>query len=278
MTDHIKDKTIIVTGAASGFGRIISEKAAAAGAKLVCTDINQDQLEDTCAAITKAGGVAIGRKADVADLSQMQALAAHAVEKFGRIDVMINNAGVMPLAFYADHESASDKWSRCIDINIKGVLNGIISVYDQMVAQEEGHVINLSSIYGNYPVAGAAVYGASKAAVNYLSESLRLEARGKIKVTVVKPTGVPTTGLSSSVVNPQAVMGILGQNAYEYIAAMQAMLRGEVDPNLVDQDASACAALDPDHIADQVIYAINQPKGVAVADITMRATGDYFQI
>ena len=100
---------------------------------------------------------------------------------------MVNNAGVMPLAFYADHADAGAAWERCIDINIKGVLNGIVAVYDQMIAQGRGHIVNLSSIYGNFPVAGAGVYGASKAAVNFLSEALRVEAQGRIKVTVVKP-------------------------------------------------------------------------------------------
>ena len=189
---------------------------------------------------------------------------------------MVNNAGVMPLAFYADHADASAKWSRCIDINIKGVLHGIISVYDQMMAQEEGHVINISSIYGNFPVAGAGVYGASKAAVNFLSESLRVEARGKIKVTTVKPTGVPATGLSASIVNPEAVIGIVGQNQPEFQSTMQSISDGQVDPKVVNQDSIGCAVLEPDYIANQVIYAINQPKGVTVGDITMRGSGDYF--
>ena len=183
MTNHVQDKTIIVTGAASGFGRLICQKAISAGAKVVCADINEGLLNTIVQELIGAEGRAIGQHTDVSDLSQMRGLATKAVEHFGRIDVMVNNAGVMPLAFYADHADASAKWSQCIDINIKGVLHGIISVYDQMMAQEEGHVINISSIYGNFPVAGAGVYGASKAAVNFLSESLRVEARGKIKVT-----------------------------------------------------------------------------------------------
>ena len=276
MTNHVQDKTIIVTGAASGFGRLICQKAISAGAKVVCADINEGLLNTVVDELIGAGGRAIGQHTDVSALSQMQGLATKAVEHFGRIDVMVNNAGVMPLAFYADHADASAKWSQCIDINIKGVLHGIISVYDQMMAQEEGHVINISSIYGNFPVAGTGVYGASKAAVNFLSESLRVESRGKIKVTTVKPTGVPATGLSAGIVNPEAVIGIVGQYQPEFQSTMQSIADGQVDPQVVNQNSMGCAVLEPDYIADQVIYAINQPKGVTVGDITMRGSGDYF--
>lgn len=276
MANYIEGKTIVITGAASGFGQLISQKAVAAGAKVVCADINEDSLNQTVQALTEAGGDAIAHPVDVSDLAQMHGLAAKAVAAFGRIDVMVNNAGIMPLAFYADHADASHRWSQCIDINIKGVLHGIISVYDQMLAQEEGHVINVSSIYGNFPVAGAGVYGASKAAVNFLSESLRVEARGKIKVTTVKPTGVPATGLAAGIVNPEAVVGILGQNQPEFQSTMQSIADGQVDQKVVSQDSMGCAVLEPDYIADQVIYAINQPKGVTVGDITMRGSGDYF--
>ncbi len=93
---------------------------------------------------------------------------------------MINNAGIMPLAFLADHADAAEAWSRCIDINIKGVLNGMIAVHDQMMSQGRGHIVNISSIYGNGPVAGAAVYGATKAAVNTMSEAFRVETQGVI--------------------------------------------------------------------------------------------------
>src|SRR3990167_3590209 len=163
--------------------------------------------------VTEAGGTASAKKTDVTDLAAMKALVQHAVDRHGVIDVMINNAGIMPLAFFADHEAAVPAWSKCIDINIKGVMNGIVAAYDPMMAQGRGHVINISSIYGNYPVLGAAVYGATKSAVNFLSESLRVEAAGKIKVTIIKPTGVPGTGLGAGVLNPEAITGILGQTA-----------------------------------------------------------------
>jgi len=138
MNDHIRDKVIVVTGAGGGFGRLISLKAAALRARLVCADIDAGALDKTVQDIHDAQGLAIGRPTDVTDVAQMADLAQTAVERFGRIDVMINNAGVMPLAFYADHAAAAQLWHRCIDINIKGVLNGIMAVHDQMIAQGRG--------------------------------------------------------------------------------------------------------------------------------------------
>ncbi len=276
MGNNIENKVIIVTGAGGGFGRLICEKAAALGAKLVCADIDAATLNETVDLVTAAGGTASAVTTDVTDLNQMKALAAHAIAQHDAIDVMINNAGTMPLSFFSDHEAAAGAWSRCIDINIKGVLHGITAVYDQMMTQGRGHVINLSSIYGNFPVVGAAVYGATKTAVNFLSESLRVEAQGKIKVTIVKPTGVPATGLSSAVINDEAVVGILGQNAPSYLGTLMGLAEGKVDPNLLDPDQPGYAVLDPSHIADAIITAIDQPWGVSLGDITVRATGDRY--
>ena len=274
MSNHIAGKVIIVTGSGGGFGRLVSQKAAAAGARLVCADINADAVAATVEAITAAGGTAIGQQADVTDAGQLAAVAARAVAEFGAIDVMVNNAGVMPLAFYADHAAAAAQWHRCIDINIKGVLNGIMAVHDQMIAQGRGHVINVSSIYGNFPVVGAGVYGASKAAVNFLSESLRVESQGKIKVTIIKPTGVPGTNLGAGVINPAAIVGILGQNSASYGATMAALADGTLPAEATDPENIAYAALDSAYIADQIVHAINQPWGVSLGDITIRAAGD----
>ncbi len=274
MTDHVRGKTIVVTGAAGGFGRLVARKAAARGANLVCGDVNEEGLAETVKLIAEAGGTASAKTTDVTDLAAMKALVSHAVNTHGEIDVMINNAGVMPLAFFADHEAAAAAWGKCIDINIKGVMNGIIAAYDPMMAQGRGHVINISSIYGNFPVLGAAVYGASKSAVNFLSESLRVEAAGKIKVTIIKPTGVPATGLSGGVVNPEAVAGILGQNTVTYTESMMAILEGQVQDDRVNPDSTAYAVLDPGYIADAVITAIDTPWGVSMGDITVRAAGD----
>ena len=274
ITNHVADKVIVITGAGSGFGRLVSEKTAALGAAVVGGDINAAALLETARAVETQGGRIVTRVTDVTRYSDQEALIALALERFGRVDVMLNNAGTMPLAFYADHANAREAWERCIDINIKGVLYGMLAVHDTMIAQGRGHVINVSSIYGNYPVVGAGVYGATKAAVNVLSESLRMESQGRIKVTIVKPTGVPATGLSSGVVNPAAVVGILGHNMASYGAKMQALAAGQLPAADSDPDSITYVALAPEWLADQIVYAINQPWGVAIGDITVRASGD----
>jgi NADP-dependent 3-hydroxy acid dehydrogenase YdfG len=276
MTNHVAGKSIVITGAGGGFGRLVSGKAAALGATLTCADIDLAAAEETVAAIHAAGGVAQAIRADVTQIAEMKALAAAALSAHGAIDVMINNAGIMPLAFFSDHEAAIEAWNRCIDINIRGVMNGMVAVYDQMIAQGRGHIVNLSSIYGNFPVTGAAVYGASKAAVNFLSESLRVEARGKIKVTIVKPTGVPVTGLSATVINPEAGIGIVAHNVGAFGEMMEQMAEGTFPPQRLDPDTIDYASLAPEHIADAILYAINQPWGVSIGDITVRASGDHF--
>ncbi len=275
-TSRLHQRVVIITGAAGGFGRLVAEKAARRGAHVVAVDIDGASLDELVASITESGGSALGVVADVTDLDAMKAVTATAVDRFGAIDVMINNAGVMPLAYFSDHEMAADAWSRCIDINIKGVLNGMIAVYDQMTSQGRGHVVNLSSIYGNAPVVGAAVYGATKAAVNMMSESFRVEAQGAIKVTIVKPTGVPGTGLGGGVLNPAAITGILGQNTAEYVGLLQALGTGTAEASALDPEEPTYAVLEPVYIADAIIHAIDQPWGVSIGDITVRATGDRY--
>lgn len=276
MHDNVSGKTIVVTGAGGGFGRLVAQKAAARGARVMLGDINAQAVDSTVAEIRAAGGVAAGAVAEVSDLAALQFLVAKALEAHGGIDVMVNNAGTMPLAMFADHKAAYPAWQKCIDINFKGVLNGMIAAYDPMIAAGRGQIINISSIYGNFPVIGAAVYGATKAAVNVLSESLRLEARGKIKVTTIKPTGVAGTGLGGTVINPAAISGILGLNMAEAGNVFAEIGAGTIDPSRLDPGNIEYADLNPGFIADAVLYAIDQPWGVSIGDITVRAAGDYY--
>jgi len=134
--------------------------------------------------------------------------------------------------------------------------------------------VSRSSIYGNFPVVGAGVYGASKSAVNFLSESLRVESQGKIKVTIIKPTGVPGTNLGSAVVNREAITGILGQNTASYLGNSMAMAEGKGEEAWKDSDSVKYLALEPKFIAEAIVTAIDTPWGVALGDITVRAVGD----
>lgn len=271
---HLAERVIVLTGAASGFGRLISEMAAEKGASVVGGDINEEALNETFGAMRDKGLSVAWRVVDVANQDDMAALAALAVEQFGRIDVMINNAGIMPLAFFSDHKSASLAWDKAIDVNIKGVLHGTSAVYDQMIAQGQGHVVNISSTYSNAPTEGAGVYGATKTAVNMLSESLRIEAQGKIKVSIVRPTGVPTTGLAGSIVNPKATIGMVGHHLKEANTKMNQFFSNELPAEYSEPDKIGYFALDPEVVAETILYVIDQPWGVSISDITVRAAGE----
>ena len=275
---HLDGRVVVVTGAGGGFGRLIVEMAAARGASVVAGDIDADAAAATAASVVADGGRAIGVTVDVCDRAQVDALVAAAVEEFGAVDVMVNNAGIMPLAFFSDHAVAAEAWDRCIDVNLKGTLHGICAVHDQMVGQGRGHVVNISSIYAGAGTAGSGVYSATKAAVAVLSDSLRKESRGCIKVTVVRPTGVLGTGLGAGVINPAAVSGITGGNSEAYMEKVMAALTGTLDGPAVDEDSPEFWAIEPATIAAEVIHAIDQPWGVVISDVTVRATGEDYVI
>ncbi len=254
VVSHVEGKVVVVTGAAGGFGLLTSRMLAERGATVVGFDV-----------LDAEGCLVV----DMADRSGVRAAVDGVVAEHGRIDVLVNNAGIMPLAFLADHDKAADAWDRCIDVNVKGVLHGIYAAYDHMVRQGGGHVVNIASIYGNYGVAGAAVYGATKAAVITLSNALRVEAQGKIKVTVVRPTGVPGTGLMAGIMDMGAVLPLAGHNVDRLVSRF-----GGTEQEAPGPDDVRYWAITPEELAAQIVYAIDQPAGVAIADITVRATGE----
>lgn len=276
MSEHLAGKVVVVTGAGSGFGKLISEKCASAGAKVVAVDINADGLDAVVAGIEAAGGQALGQVADVTDLDQVKAAVRQAVQAFGAVDVLVNNAGIMPLAYFADHEKAWQRWHQAIDINIKGVVNGISAVYDQMIAQGRGHVVNISSIYGNGGIAGAGVYSATKVAVTALSDALRVEAQGRIKVTTVKPTGVLGTNLASGIVNQTAIMELAGQKGPQFAENLANFMAGSLRPEQTDIDSVQYWLITPDDLADAVVHVIDQPWGINLSDVTVRASGENY--
>ncbi|MDA3642478.1 SDR family oxidoreductase [Saccharopolyspora indica] len=274
MSQHLAGKVVVVTGAGSGFGRLIAEKCAAGGAKVVGIDVDAENLGQVFDGIRAAGFACTAQVADVADLAQVKAAARHAIETFGAIDVLVNNAGVMPLAYFADHERAWEKWHRAIDINVKGVVNGISAVYDQMIEQGRGQVVNISSIYGNAGTEGSGVYSATKAAVTVLSDSLRIEAKGKIKVTTVKPTGIFGTNLGDSVVNENAIVGLVGQRAAQFAENVTHFTNGTLPPESTDVNSAKYWLITPEDLAGAVVHVIDQPWGISISDVTVRASGE----
>ncbi len=276
MSRHLAGKVVLVTGAASGFGRLIAQKCAAGGAKVLGVDVDGVGLDEVVEAIGSAGGAAQACRADVTDIDQFRAAAAQAVDAFGALDVLVNNAGVMPLAYFADHQRAWQRWHQAIDINLKGVVNGIAAVYDQMIAQGRGHVVNISSIYGNGGIAGAGVYSATKAAVVALSDALRVEAQGVIKVSTVKPTGVLGTNLAAGVVNETAIMELAGGNGAIFAENLGNYFTGALRPEQSDVDSVQYWVITPDELADAVVHVIDQPWGITISDITVRASGENY--
>ena len=271
--NYVEGKVIIITGASSGFGKLTAKRAAEMGGKIVLAARSEEKLKETVAEIKAAGGEASYIVTDVAKKDDVFAMAKFAVDTYGRIDVLVNNAGTMPLAFFSEHEQALDKWEQCIDISIKGTIFGISAVYDQMIKQGQGQVINVSSIYANFPVAGAGVYQVAKMGVQYLAESLRSECQGKIKVTTIKPTGFMKTNLSSSVVDQMAMMpAVAGPLEILSNWVEEAPLR----PDFHDINSMTYNDPDPQVLSDNIIYAINQPWGVSIGDLTVRASGESF--
>ena len=272
--NYVEGKVIMITGASSGFGLLTAKRAAEMGGKVVLAARNEGALKAAVEEIKAAGGEAAYVLTDVTKKDEVFAMAKFAVDTYGAIDVLVNNAGTMPLAFFSDHEKALDKWEQCIDISIKGTMYGISAVYDQMIKQGRGQVINISSIYANFPVAGAGVYQAAKMGVQYLAESLRSECQGKIKVTTVKPTGFMRTGLSNSVVDQYAFIPVV-KGPMEILTGME---EAPLRPDYHDINSMTYSDPDPQILADNIIYAINQPWGVSIGDITVRMSGDLFAI
>ncbi|MEH1948708.1 MAG: SDR family oxidoreductase [Nostoc sp.] len=238
----IQNKVVIITGASSGLGEATAKRLAASGAKLMLAARREDRLKELVGAIAKSGGTATYQVTDVADRAQVEALAKETLSTYGRIDVLINNAGLMPLSPL--DQVKVEEWDRMIDVNIKGVLYGIAAVLPTMRQQKSGHVINLSSVAGHKVFAGSAVYCATKYAVRAISEGLRLESNGEIRSTNISP-GAVATELTTTITDKDTAAGI--NQLYEI-------------------------AIDADAIARAIAYAIEQPDDVDVNEIIIRPT------
>ena len=241
MTTNAEPKVILITGASSGIGEATARHLATKGHTVVLGARRTDRLEKLAAEIRAAGGTAEYRALDVTNLADVQAFADFALKKFSRFDVIINNAGIMPLSPLA--ELKIDEWNRMIDVNIRGVLHGIAAVLPHMTARKAGHVINLSSIGGFQVWPTCAVYSGTKFAVRAISEGLRLETKD-IRVTIISP-GVVESELANTITDPATQAAIAD---YRKIA------------------------LTPDAIARAMAYAIEQPADVDVNEIIVRPT------
>ena len=171
----IEDKVIMITGASSGFGKITAEKCVSLELKLFLEQ-EGDRLEDLCNQLGSEN--AVYEVTDVSKKETVNSLASKGIETFGKIDALINNAGIMPLSLL--EKGRTDEWDEMIDINIKGVLYGINSVYSHMLERGEGQIINIASTAGKRLMPGSAVYSATKFAVGAISEGLRMEKHRKI--------------------------------------------------------------------------------------------------
>lgn len=235
-------QVVAITGASSGIGEAIATELGRAGATVVLGARRLGRLEATVKEIEGAGGTARARELDVTDREDVKAFVDAAHEEFGRVDAIVNNAGVMPLSPL--RELKVDEWDRMIDVNVRGVLNGIAAVLPIMEAQGHGHVINVASIGAHRVSPTAAVYCGTKYAVWAISEGLQQETE-TLKVTVVSP-GVVTSELADTITDE---------------ATREAMAEYRR------------VAIGPDAIARAVIYAMEQPEDVDVREIIVGPTG-----
>ena len=246
MRDNIAGKVVVITGASSGLGEAAARELARSGAKLALGARRLDRLRELADELSLGSDAAV--ETDVTHFEDVKRLVDQAVQRHGRIDVIINNAGIMPHS-PLDRLKVDD-WSRMIDVNVKGVLHGIAAALPHMQAQTSGQIINVLSVAGHKVRPGAAVYAATKHAVRVISEGLRQEVTPwNIRVTVISP-GAVSTELGSSITEPDAAA------TFERYYAETAVA--------------------PNSFARCVAFAIGQPEDVDINEILYRPTRQEF--
>lgn len=242
----VEGKVVFITGASSGIGYATAELLAVKGAKVIATARREDRLKELAQKLSAKGKEIQYKVLDVTNQQAVKGAIDETVEKFGRIDVIFNNAGLMPLSFMENIHT--EEWEKMVDVNIKGVLWGIAAALPHMKKQNSGHIINTSSIAGHKLFPGGAVYCGTKYAVRAISEGLRdeLHPQYNIRVTTISP-GPVATELTHTITD-------------EKIIERFSSRKGTVIP------------LTAEEIADAVIYAINQPDSVDINDIVIRPT------
>ena len=244
MSSNIEGKIVVITGASSGIGEATARHLAGLGAKVVLGARRLDRLDALVTEIQGRGGEARALVTDVTSRGDVQALVDAAVEEFGRIDVLINNAGIMPLSPLAN--LAVDEWDRMIDVNVKGVLYGIAAALPHMIRRKSGHIINTASVAGHLIFPASAVYSGTKFAVRAISEGLRQETKGhNIRTTILSPGAVKTE--------------LLDHISDEQVQAANRSYVGEV-------------GIPADSYARMAAFVISQPEDVDVNEILFRPT------
>ncbi|HEX8057803.1 MAG TPA: SDR family oxidoreductase [Novosphingobium sp.] len=234
------EKVVAITGASSGIGEATARLLAAEGAKLVLGARRTDRLTGIANEIGAAGGGALGIELDVTRRDSMDAFVSEAVERFGRIDVFVHNAGVMMLGPWADLRR--DDWDRMFDVNVKGVLNGIASALPHMLAQRSGHMILIGSTAGHHAVPLGGAYSATKFALRAIADSLRAEGGSSLRTTLISPSATRTE---------------IVENVDHPIMREALVSRRDL-------------MLSADDVARAIAYAIAQPPHVDVSEITVR--------
>ena len=237
---EINNKVVIITGASSGLGEATARRLAKNGAKLMLAARREEKLQELVSDIQKEGGTAKYQITDVTERSALKDLAKATQDAYGRIDVLVNNAGLMPLSPL--EATKIDEWDRMIDVNIKGVLYSIAAVMPIMKEQNSGHIINISSVAGHKVFPAGAVYCATKFAVKAISEGIRLESKGLIRSTNISP-GAVDTELTNTISHDETAEGV--EELYG-------------------------VAIDADAIARAITYAIEQPADVDVNEMIIR--------
>jgi NADP-dependent 3-hydroxy acid dehydrogenase YdfG len=244
MTEGIKGKVVVITGASSGLGEATARALSAQGARVMLGARRQYHIQALARELTERGGKAIAVTTDVTDRAQVKNLVDAAVQASGRVDVMVNNAELMPQALL--ERLKIDEWERTIDVNLKGVLYGIAAALPHMQQQKSGHFINVSSVAGHKVGPGFAVYAATKFGVCALSEGLRQE---------VKPYNNRTTVISPGAVATEPLDSVSDPDAAARVRAFYAE-----------------AAIPADSFARLVVLAISQPDDVDINEIVFRPT------
>lgn len=246
MNNGIAGKVVLITGGSTGIGAETARLLALRGARVAVAARRRDRLDDVVATIAAAGGEARAYVLDVADKRQFEAVVAAVVEDFGQLDVLINNAGLMPIRPMV--EVNTDEWDAMIDVNLKGTLYGIAAALPRFMAQQGGHFINLSSVAGLKVFApGGTVYSGTKFAVRAISEGLRQEVGDKIRVTSIEPGAVDSDLKHST--------------------------SGTARETVLDFYKQAIPAAS---VARAIAFAIEQPADVDINEIVLRPTAQQF--